>query len=196
MIDERDEFEPYWLQTATTRGSQLQPSNVPPTGPWPFPRINTALINAIDWSKVPIPPAPAPWFPSATPVPAIRHAASARYWGAGPTDRAPAPPLSNGGILGVLVQPQHGTAMDMPEPARQDRDVFDAADSAKSLGIGLTGAAINTLGARGDLRETIARGVQKATDYFAPGYGEWAGSTVSRGLSGNYQFSGPTSSDI
>jgi hypothetical protein len=36
MTNQREEFVPYWLQTAAPLGAQTQPPSLPPTGPWPF----------------------------------------------------------------------------------------------------------------------------------------------------------------
>ena len=197
MTNQRDEFGPYWLQTAAPFGAQPGP----PGAPWPFPRINSALLAMFDSSKLPIPPATPPWFPAAAPtgVPAAvapEHLESAKYWGAAPALPAVPAPLSNRGVLGSLGAPQYGADGATPEPPAQSRNYFDRADLGKSLGIGVANGAINTLTAPGDAREMIAQGVQKATDYLAPGYGEPVGTFVSRGLAGLPYFSGPTSSDI
>jgi len=67
---------------------------MPPTARWPFAPINRALLDAIDWSKVPIPPAAPPWFPSAAPsakpAPAPEHLDSGNAASAQEAERAAA----------------------------------------------------------------------------------------------------------
>ena len=127
MTDEREEPVPYWLESAAPFDPQARPPNMPPTARWPFPPINRALLDAIDWSKVPIPPAAPPWFPSSPPsikpAPAAEHLDSGNYWGAAPALPGTTPtPLSTGGILGSLGQPQYG---DRQPPAwPQARNAF------------------------------------------------------------------------
>src|SRR5882757_2751095 len=101
MSNERDESIPYWLRTAAPIDANAEPPGLPPTGPWPFPRIDYGLLAAIDPSKLPIPPATPLWFPPATPAaPAAEHLESADHWGAAPALPGTAPPLSTRGILG------------------------------------------------------------------------------------------------
>jgi len=127
MTEEREESVPYWLKSAAPFGPQGRPPSVPPSARWPFPPINRALLDAIDWSKVPILPAAPPWFPSAAPAtkpaPAAEHLDSGNYWGAAPALPGTTPtPLSTGGILGSLGQRQYG---DREPPAwPQARNAF------------------------------------------------------------------------
>jgi hypothetical protein len=132
---QREGFVPYWLQTATPFGPQAQPSSLPPTGPWPFPPIDSALLAMFDSSKLPIPPATPPWFPPAAPITsATGYVDSTGYWGAAQALPAVAPPLSTRGILGSFGQPQYGVPAVRSDPAAHN--AYNAGDIAKSFGIG------------------------------------------------------------
>src|SRR5262249_2431640 len=89
MTDPQDEFSPFWPLTVVPFGTMPQPPGSPPGPPSEFPRINPALLALWDWSKVPIPPAQAPWLPPAMapatpPLPSKAHLASADDQGAMP----------------------------------------------------------------------------------------------------------------
>src|SRR3979409_1564680 len=96
MNDPREQLGPYWPRTATPFGmTPLPPGSLPNLG-WDVPPINQALLAMLDPSKIPIPPAPPPWFPPAAPSadlpsPAVEHLDSAKYWGDEPPV-ASAPP--------------------------------------------------------------------------------------------------------
>jgi hypothetical protein len=103
MTDPREEFSPFWPQTVAPFGATPQPPGSPPRLAWEFPRIQ-ALLALWDSSKIPIPPAQAPWFPPATPptsAPAAEHLDSANYWGAMPEPSA-APGQPRGESRGLL----------------------------------------------------------------------------------------------
>jgi hypothetical protein len=69
-------------------------------------------------------------------------------------------------------------------------------DAAKSFGLGVGQFGLQGAGLLGDTRETIANGVQRAADYFAPGSAQNAGSKVSAFLASYPLLAGPTSSQI
>ncbi len=192
MSTEREEFGPYWPRTAEPFDAQPHPG-LPSTSFWPFPRINSALLAAIDWSKVPIPPQAPPWFPPprTSAPPQVKHLELANYWGAGPTVPAGTVPLSTHGVLGSLGQPQYGVREEPIAP-----NALDANDLFKSAGIGLARGAIAMPGALGDSRELMANGAQKAADYLAPGSGEAVGHVVSRALGALPFLNGWSSADI
>jgi hypothetical protein len=108
MTDPREEFSPFWPQSVAPFAATPQPPGSLPRLAWEFPRINQALLALWDSSKIPIPPAQAPWFPPATPpTPAAGHLDSANDWGAMPeTPDAQGQQQSNArGLLYSFSQP-------------------------------------------------------------------------------------------
>jgi hypothetical protein len=111
MTDPREEFSPFWPQTVAPFGATPQPPGSPPRLAWEFPRINQALLALWDSSKIPIPPAPAPWFPPATPptapASAAAHLDAANDWGAmlEPSDGQGRPRGESRGLLYSFSQP-------------------------------------------------------------------------------------------
>jgi hypothetical protein len=72
-----------------------------------------------------------------------------------------------------------------------------AGDAAKSFGVGAGRGVIQVAGLPGDIREMLARGTQRAVDYFAPGFAPNAGGTLSNALASTFpSLSGPTSSQL
>jgi hypothetical protein len=112
MSDPREEFSPIWLQTVAPSGATPQPPGSPPRLAWEFPRINQALLALWDSSKIPIPPAQAPWFPPATPptappASAAAHLDAANDWRAmpEPSDAPGRPRGESRGLLYSFSQP-------------------------------------------------------------------------------------------
>jgi hypothetical protein len=122
MTNEREESVPYWLKT-------VAPPALSPTGPWPFPPINSALLAMIDPSKLPIPPATPPWFPPAAPASNLAapatHLDSANFWSAAPALPASPAPLSTRGVLGSFGQPQYGVREPTQSVVRKATDPDD-----------------------------------------------------------------------
>jgi hypothetical protein len=63
MNGPRDDFRPYWLQTAVPFGTASEPPSVSARTPWQHPLLPQLLAAMWDSSKIPIPPAQPPWFP-------------------------------------------------------------------------------------------------------------------------------------
>jgi hypothetical protein len=116
MNDPREDFSPYWFQTATPFGMAPPPTGLPKPGSG-FAPINPARPAMLDWPAIPIPPALPPWFPPSPPPahppsPAADHLDSAKYWGAmsEPSDAAGQPPGDSRGILYSLSKPHQSPA--------------------------------------------------------------------------------------
>jgi hypothetical protein len=87
MTDPRDDFRPFWPQSIAPFGTMPPRPSPAPKLPWGFPRIDPALLALWNSSRIPVPPAQAPWFPPATPsvaqsAPTTGPLDSTNEWGA------------------------------------------------------------------------------------------------------------------
>lgn len=114
MNDPREELGLYWPQTALPFGMTPQPTGSLPGPGWGVLPVNETLLSMWDSSKIPIPPAQAPWFPPAAPsanqpAPVAEPLDTVNYWGAAPAPTvARVPPIPSGGILGDFGQERRG----------------------------------------------------------------------------------------
>jgi hypothetical protein len=102
----------------------------------------------------------------------------------------------------ALAQATPNTPTETPDQRRPIGDYSTgeiAGDTAKSFGVGVGRGALQLGGMPGDIRETIASGVQRGADYLAPGYAPRAGAFASGLLAWNPLspvFRGPTSAQL
>jgi hypothetical protein len=205
MTNRRDEFTPYWLQTAVPFGAAQLP-------PWLSVRIPRPAPDDLEGSRdgeaTPASAEPTGgargllYSYSQPDDPRFRQAAPS-IWNSSPWGTSAQPPGASHGMPGSLppwqtvrFDPPPSDAAASDEPAPQPRNRFDAWDLGKSFGIGLVNGAIGVPGILGDARELFARGAGQLADYFAPGYGPAVSTAVSRGMRLVPNMGGPSSSDV
>src|SRR2546421_4933899 len=100
MNDPREDLGPYWpKKTALPFGMTPQPTGALPGLGWGVLPGNQALLSMWDWSKTPIRPAQAPWFPPAPQsayqsAPVAEPLDSVNYRGAAPAPTVASVPPS------------------------------------------------------------------------------------------------------
>jgi hypothetical protein len=192
MTGSRDEFTPYWLQTAIPFGTT-------PLPPWLSVPIPRPAIDHLDGSNYGG-SAPADAAPSSPP--AARGLLYSYSQPDEPWSGQSPPSIWDSSPWGTTAQAPWRSLASFPLPDNpwptppQSRNRFDRDDAAKSYGIGLAQGALGVAGAFGNAREQIANGARQLTDYFAPGYGPTVGAFVSRGLRSLPYMKGPSSSEI
>jgi hypothetical protein len=192
MTGPRDEFTPYWLQTA-------MPFGTTPLPPWLSVRIPRPMPDYLDGGNY-RESAPADAAPSSPP--AARGLLYSYLQPDEPWSGQSPPSIWDSSPWGTTAQAPWRSLASFPLPDNpwptppQSRNRFDRDDAAKSFGTGLAEGVLGVAGAFGNTREQIANGARQLTDYVAPGYGSTVRNFVSRGLRSLPYMNGPSSAEI
>jgi len=194
MTGARDEFTPYWLQTAVPFGMASEP-------PWlrvPIPRPTPDYLDGSSYwgSRAASQARPSPpnedtrglLYSYSQPDEPWSGQSPPSIWESSPWDMTAQAPWRSLAFYPLPNDP-------WPTP-QQSRSRFDSEDAAKSFKTGLAQGALGLAGTFGNAREQIASSAQQLTDNFAPGYGPTVRNFVSHGLRSLPYMKGPSSSEI